>query len=69
MTPKQRVLKRYPKAFTMKRPFGTVVYMEHAYGDELGCAVTARGAWEEAANRLRRLSSTTLSKQSTKEKS
>ena len=53
MTPKQRVLKKYPKAFTMKRPFGTVVYRERAFGDELGCAITARGAWKSAAARIR----------------
>lgn len=56
MTNKQRVLKRYPKAFSMKRPFGMVIYQEHAYGNELGCAITAAGAWKSAAQKMRRSS-------------
>jgi hypothetical protein len=53
LTPKQRVLKKHPKAFSMKRPFGMVIYKEHAYGEELGCAITAAGAWKAAAQKLR----------------
>ena len=52
MTPKQRVLRKCPTAFAMKRSFGVVIYREHAFGDELGSGPSYQTAWKLASMRI-----------------
>jgi hypothetical protein len=61
-TPRLFVLKRHPHAFPMQRPFGVVIYEKESFGKELGIGVTARGAWKDAAAKVRRASTAGRSK-------
>ena len=59
VTPKERVLKKYPKAraYQWSGPFGWVIYAQDGYGlpQTLNVAdETAVKAWAEAARRLKK---------------
>ena len=55
LTPKARVLKKYPGAWLWLQPQGLYVVMPLNYlnaDDALGCAETPREAWAHAARNL-----------------
>lgn len=56
MTPKQRVLKKYPDAYAQRSTFGTGVWFiwRDAHDAWLGSDYGPKLAWADAAKRLRR---------------
>lgn len=54
MTPKQRVLKRWPSAFSFLYRFGWVIQAHRRFAIyELGTGPTPAAAWRNAAERMK----------------